>query len=127
MSERPGHTVLLTKDEMERARASWAGFSGEWEPFRKAAAGVGIIYPPGGTDMDSWDDEHPSQRAMLIRAIRETPDLLLWAIRGSRGDDRRASSWFAIIERLLGERDVMREAVDVEERRVVAVFLDDIG
>lgn len=82
-------------------------FSAEWKPYRHQAAMKGIIYPPEGTEYDSWEDDQPSQRAILIRAIRETPTLLTRAIEHSR-------SWGAVIGYIIRERDEWR----AELRRV---------
>jgi hypothetical protein len=75
-----------------------------------AAMEAGIIYPPEGTGWDQWDDDHPSQRAILIRAIRETPVLLERCIR-----EARQPSWAVVIEALLHGRDAMRS--DIIEKR----------
>jgi hypothetical protein len=87
------------------AQAAWiAGeFSDEWKPWRhKAAMDCGIVYPPSGTNLDSWEDDSPSQRAILIRAIREQPGLLSTCFRGSK-------SWSDIIGKLTRRRDEIRE------------------
>ena len=87
----------------QEAQAAWdAGeFSDEWTPFRTLAARQGILYPPSGTRWDSWEDDEPSARAILVRAIRETPALLRMCIRGSR-------SWSSVIGRLTSARDDWR-------------------
>lgn len=69
----------------------------------------GLIYPPEGTEFDSWADDNPSQRAILIRAIRETPRLLDKCV-------IRARSWSDVIARLLKERDDWRERNDRDAR-----------
>ena len=56
---------------------------------------AGWHYPPSGTRWDSWDDDAPSQRAILIRALRETPTLLAKCVKG-------AKSWSVVIDRLCG-------------------------
>ena len=61
----------------------------------------GLIWPPDGTKWDSWEDDNPSQRAILIRAIRETPRLLDKCVVGAR-------SWSDVIANLLKERDDWR-------------------
>lgn len=102
----------------QEAQAAWdAGeFSDEWTPFRSLAARQGILYPPTGTQRDSWEDDEPSARAILIRAIRETPKLLARCIRGSR-------SWSMVIGRLTSARDDWRaqlaqaEAIAEQQRR----------
>lgn len=102
-----------TRDQIKTARSAWDDFSDEWDEWRQLAArGPGIIFPPDGTQHDSWADGHPSQRAILVRAMRETPDLLRWAIRGAS-----TPSWARVIERLLAGRDEMHEQVDLEAAR----------
>jgi hypothetical protein len=106
MSER-----TFKREDLDRARAEWeAGkFSDEWDSFRALAWRGGLIFPPDGTRWDSWEDDEPSQRAMLIRAIRETPELLEKSIIG-------AGSWGIVIGRLLKGRDDMREEVLLAEK-----------
>jgi len=90
--------------EWQRADREWSsgGFSSEWEPWRVLARTEGtILFPPEGSALDSWEDDFPSQRAVLVRAMRETPDLLRHSIRGAR-------SWGQVIERLFAVRDRWR-------------------
>lgn len=98
-------------EDLRAARSQWdAGeFSDEWRPWRKLAEEGGVIFPPEGTRWDSWDDDSPSQRAILIRAIRETPDLLRKSIVGAR-------SWGEVVKRLTNGRDDMREDADLRDR-----------
>lgn len=84
-------------------------FSDEWKPYRHAAAMRGMIYPPEGTKWDSWEDDDPSERAMLIRAIRETPKLLSASIAQSR-------SWSEVVARVTRARDEWREDLTRRER-----------
>lgn len=95
-----------------RARDAWeAGrFGSEWNDWRNLAGKAGIIFPPAGTPDDSWGDESPSQRAILIRAIREQPRLLRRAITAGR-----VNSWSDVIERLLLGRDHLMGAVEQRE------------
>lgn len=105
-----------SREDWLTAQAAWeAGeFSAEWKDWRHWAATEGtIIFPPDGTKWDSWDDDSPSQRAMLIRAIRETPTMLRRALRGAR-------SWAEVIERLLLDRDVLRTERAEDERQAAA-------
>jgi hypothetical protein len=99
-------TRTFSRGAWEEAQAAWKDgkFSDEWKPYRHQAAMRGMIYPPEGTRFDSWDDDEPSQRAILIRAIRETPDLLATAIERSR-------TWGNIVAILLRARDDWREEV----------------
>jgi hypothetical protein len=101
----------FTRSALDEARAAWdAGdFSDEWKPFRHKAVMGGLIYPPSGTKWDSWDDDAPSQRAMLIRAIRETPRLLERCVIG-------APSWSVVIDRLTHARDDWRAELDAKAR-----------
>jgi hypothetical protein len=95
------------------AQDAWkAGdFSAEWRDWRHWAATEGtIIFPPDGTKWDQWDEDSPSQRAMVIRAIRETPDMLRHALRGAR-------SWSEVIARLLPDRDILRADTAEDERQ----------
>lgn len=86
------------------AQQAWADgeFSDEWRGLRHTMAMQGCIFPPSGTRFDSWEDDQPSQRAMLIRAIRETPELLAKCSRNAR-------SWTQLIKRLVNARDEWRE------------------
>src|SRR3990172_3640659 len=90
------------REDLQRARQAWADgeFSDEWRDVRHQAAMRGMIYPPAGSQWDSWEDDSPSQRAILIRAIRETPELLRRCI-------ARASSWDGVIALLIAGRDDM--------------------
>lgn len=93
----------FSRDHWNAALQAWTDgdFSDEWKPFRHEAAMRGVIYPPEGTKWDTWDDDEPSQRAMLIRAIRETPNLLHRAIAHNR-------SWYDVIAYITRERDDWR-------------------
>lgn len=109
---------LYTAEQTSEARTAWATghFSDEWRPWRHLAAMEGgIIAPPEGSRWDQWDDENPSQRAMLIRAIRETPELLRGAIRTAP-----RPTWGAVLEVLLSGRDQMARRLDDEQRDVMA-------
>jgi hypothetical protein len=101
----------FTRAELDDANRAWdeGDFSREWRDIRHKAAMGGLIYPPSGTKWDSWEDDSPSQRAILIRAIRETPKLLERCV-------IRAPSWRVVIERLVADRDVWRDELDAKER-----------
>jgi hypothetical protein len=86
------------RDAYLEADRLWRDFSDEWDPWRLLAAERGMLYPPSGTALDQWDDDEPSQRAMLIRAIRESPTLLGMAIGSS-------SSWGEVVAYVNGWRD----------------------
>ena len=94
----------FNRSDWEAALAEWAAgdFSDEWKPFRHAAAMRGMIYPPNGSKWDSWDDAVPTQRSVLIRAIRETPQMLMGIIGKSR-------SWSEVIDRLIRAIEELRE------------------
>lgn len=100
----------FTRADLDNARLAWdeGEFSSEWRDIRHKAAMGGLIYPPSGSAFDSWDDDSPSQRAMLIRAIRETPKLLDRCLIG-------APSWTVVINRLTKARDDWRERMRLEE------------
>ncbi len=108
-------TRTYSRADFERAGLAWTEgeFSDEWQPFRFLAAQRGLIFPPEGSKWDSWEDEHPSQRAMLIRAIRETPELLRTCIGRSR-------TWGEVIGHLTGARDEWRRRADAEAAREIA-------
>jgi hypothetical protein len=110
----------FSRSDWEGALAAWeAGeFSDEWREVRHQAAMRGILYPPSGSKWDSWDDDQPSQRAILIRAIREMPRLLSEVVAYSR-------SWSDVIGKLLASRDDWREEVDRGERRAIARQLEE--
>ena len=106
------HRRLYTAKDMADSRIAWntGHFSDEWRDWRHLAAmEASIIAPPDGTEWDNWSDDEPSQRAMLIRAIRETPALLSGAIR-SPG----VHSWAAVIAVLVRGRDERRAERDRE-------------
>jgi hypothetical protein len=101
----------FSRSHWEAALEAWdaGGFSDEWKPFRHQAAMRGIIYPPDGTKWDSWEDENPSERAILIRAIRETPALLREAI-------ARRDSWAGVVQYVVHRRDAWRAELAEAER-----------
>ena len=100
----------FSRVEWEAADDAWAAgeFSDEWTPFRELARARGILYPPAGTRWDSWEDPGPSQRAILVRAIRDTPELLRRTIGHSR-------SWSQVIAGLVETIGEMRDEVAADE------------
>jgi hypothetical protein len=99
------------KTDLERAAADWE--DGEFDPhdwpkWRALAAEQGIIFPPRGTRWDSWEDELPSQRAIVIRAIRNHPTLLRRSIFGS-------SSWGEVTAKLIVGVGELREEAGEED------------
>jgi hypothetical protein len=91
------------------AQAAWTegGFGPEWDQVRTAAARRGMIYPPEGSRDDSWEDARPSQRAILIREVRDRPRHLLDVIRRSR-------SWSQVIAVCLRHFAELREEVGID-------------
>jgi len=108
----PTRQRTYSKDQWLGAQDAWADgdFSDEWTPWRRLAAQQGILFPPEGTKYDSWGDDDPSQRAILIRAIRETPELLRYAIT-SKG----VHSWASVIAVLVRGRDETRDIIAADE------------
>lgn len=94
----------FSRDAWLEAQQAWKDgeFSSEWRSFRHEAAMRGMIYPPEGSKWDSWDDDKPTQRAQLIRSIRETPQLAHEAIAKSR-------SWFEVVNYINRRRDQWRD------------------
>lgn len=101
-----------SRSDWDAAQEAWLDFSPEWRKVRHQAAMRGILFPPSGTKWDSWEDDDPSQRAILIRAIRETPKLLASCVARSR-------SWPEVIGRLVAARDDWRAELALEDRRRV--------
>lgn len=101
----------FTRAQLDEANAAWkdGDFSREWRDVRHKAAMGGIIYPPSGTKWDNWEDDSPSQRAIVIRAIRETPKLLDKCLVG-------AKSWNEVVGRLTRARDEWRDQQYLAER-----------
>lgn len=110
----------FTRADLDAANAAWTEgqFSPEWRTIRHKAAMGGLIYPPSGDKHDSWEDDSPSQRAILIRAIRETPKLLDRCVTG-------AKSWHDVVDRLTSARDEWREELDAKERHAARLRAED--
>ncbi len=107
--------ALYTREQLDAARAAWTAgeFSDEWRPWRHMAAmEAGIIVPPKGTKWDQWDDERPSERAQIVRAMRETPRALEAAIKAPN-----VRSWAAVIAQLVRRRETVTDDVDHSERQ----------
>jgi hypothetical protein len=100
----------FSREAWTDAQAAWddGEFSDEWREVRHTMAMQGCIFPPSGTKWDSWEDDAPTQRAILIRAIRETPDLLRASIAG-------ASSWHQVIDRLTHRLNDWRAEMRADE------------
>jgi hypothetical protein len=101
-----------SRDHFLEARRLWdeGEFSDEWRDYRHAAAMRGFIYPPEGSKWDSWDEDEPTQRAVLIRAIREQPRFLMAAINLSR-------SWHEVIGQVIAANESAGVDVALAERR----------
>lgn len=99
------------KADFEAAREAWleANLGTAWESFRRQAAERGMLYPPTGTRWDSWEDEHPTQLAIVARAVHNTPDLLTEAIAAS-------SSWSGVVAFLLRRLGEWREDQRLRDR-----------
>lgn len=100
-----------SRRDFEAARDAWAWgrFGSEWEPYRRAAAERGFIYPPAGSPDDDPTAEDPSQRSVIHEAMDNTPRALLAAIRLSR-------SWSEVVARMTQHRASLREDADLAER-----------
>jgi hypothetical protein len=110
----PTKRRTVSREAFEAARQAWTDgeFSDEWKPWRHLAAmEAGIIAPPDGTKWDQWDDENPSERALLIRAIRETPDSLRRALRTPG-----VHAWSNVVAILMRRRDELRDDLEQDER-----------
>ena len=115
----PTRQLTYSKQDYEDAQAAWAAghFSAEWTYWKRLAAReAGILWPPSGTEHDSWEDASPSQRAVLVRAIRETPNLLEKAIRAEG-----PPTWSRVVGRLFSARDAMRDRLDESDGREAAL------
>lgn len=107
-----------SRADWEAALDAWSEgqFSREWREIRHVMAMQGCIFPPAGDRFDSWEDAQPSQRAVLIRAIREQPTLLRRCLFG-------AKTWSDVIEKLLRARDDWREEMAEREAELRAARL----
>lgn len=104
----------FTAERLAASRLAWdAGrFSPEWREWRHLAAmRCGIVDPPAGTRWDSWADADPSERAILVRAIRETPAALRAALLSGR-----CHTWAQVVREVLVGRDRMADEADRRER-----------
>lgn len=105
-----GERTYRREDFLE-ARRRWdeGGFGQAWAPYRKLAGEHGFIFPPEGSRWDSWEDAEPSQRAIVYRAIEDTPALLREAIARSR-------SWGQVVAALIRAIERLRDDADLAER-----------
>lgn len=93
------------------SKEAWSDYGDEWLFYRQMASDRGMLYPPSGSPLDSIDDPLPSQRAIVYRAIGDTPKALTEAIRASH-------SWSEVVRKLMADVDRRREDVDFTERQV---------
>ncbi len=100
-----------SRDAFLAARRAWAegGFGADWEPFRDIAAQRGFLWPPNGTDSDDRDAGSPSQRAIVWRAICDTPRWLAETM-------RHCDSWSMVVGAILAHEEGMREDATYRER-----------
>lgn len=105
------------------SRAAWSAASESWREggldaetwyrVRYAAACRGMLYPPAGEAGDDCDDPHPSQRAIVYRALDNTPALLFGVI-------GRSSSWSEVSRELIHAIHASRtdaELAEIEQDR----------
>lgn len=93
-----------------RAREVWAEgeFGSEWEPYRLAAGEQGYIFPPTGSRHDDREVGQPSQRAIIHRAIEDTPAWLLTVVGQSK-------SWSQVVAAIIANEGGLREDADYAE------------
>lgn len=93
----------FTRETLIAADLQWqAGdFDGGWAGLRRVAAEHGFVYPPAGSKDDDARVRHPSQRAIIERALDECPDALT-ALVG------RSGSWAEVVGRIIRYRDANR-------------------
>jgi hypothetical protein len=81
-----------------------------WGWLRKAGRERGLLYPPAGAP-----NEEGTQRAVLLAAMDEDPDLLRFAVgHGS------VTSWANVISIYVDERRLARQAAEQAERQYLA-------
>ena len=107
--------ATFSRTTWHEADAAWRDgeFGSEWRRYRELAASRGFLYPPMGSRHDSWEDQEPSQRAIVYRAIEDTPKLLERCIGSSR-------SWSEVVERLIAAVGEWRDEIarrEAEDRR----------
>ena len=100
-----------SREDYQAAMRAWSDFGPEWDRYRRVAAERGMLFPPSGSRFDSWEDQEPSQRAIVYRAIEDTPSALLDTIGRSR-------SWSEVVRRVMADVDRRREDADLAERQI---------
>ena len=98
-----------SRADFEAAQRAWESFGPAWHFYRQLAADRGMLYPPSGSKWDSWEDSDPSQRAIIYRAIEDTPRALVDVIKSSR-------SWSEVVRKLMADLDRRREDADLREK-----------
>lgn len=100
-----------SRETWEDAQRVWTEgeYGDEWALVRSVAAHRGMIYPPSGTRWDSWEDPNPSQRAIIYRALQDTPKTLHEAV-------RQSWSWAEVVHRILRDLEDRREGVQLAEK-----------
>lgn len=100
------------KADWDAAQAAWAFFDMDtWGWVRTLAGERGMLFPPSGDAYDSADeDASPSQRAIVYRAIVDTPVALRRSICNS-------TSWADVVRRLIAELELMRAESDAQDAR----------
>jgi hypothetical protein len=98
--------------EWLEAKRAWeeGDFGVEWIKIRELAAERGMIYPPDGSKWDDREDETPSQRAIVYRAMEDTPHTLKSAIASSY-------SWSQVVRKVITDMETRREDADWTENR----------
>lgn len=111
----------FSRAEWDAASAAWreGEFGADtWAIVRRAAADRGMLYPPAGSRHDDIDAPHPSQRAIVYRAIDGNPARLMAVIAMS-------STWSQVVDELMRSVNAMRDEADEAEidsaRRAEAV------
>lgn len=108
----PTKVRRLTREQFDAAQAAWkAGHFGDvWRPWRHLAAmEAGIVMPPDGDQWDTFEDD--SERAIIGRAIHDTPDVLRDAICSPN-----VRSWAAVVAIVLRWRDRRMGEIERDER-----------
>ena len=108
----------FSRADFEASREAWSDYGPEWLFYRQLAADRGMIFPPSGSPLDSWEDPQPSQRAIIYRAIEDTPKALTEIIRSSH-------SWSQVVRKLMTDLERRRDDADLRERDAEWAKLDD--
>lgn len=105
------HQRTYSAADYHEAQRQWntGSYGPEWEPWRRLAQRAGLLYPPKGSVHDTWDTPSPSQRALVVRAMREMPQTLRWAL------GRSVQSWSDVLTAVHAERDTLRQSIEADE------------